>query len=418
MEYDFLHSFSAMGYFRLQGHDEELPGILSYEAGGEIILDVFGTLIKFEDLINNVDYPDVVHGYLEGCSKVSLLGIQVMETKYGTIATSKIFCRYAIFFAYVDTCEKKFTSKIIISIPEMSFWCPPDTIDLLPSSETGIKLKREREKLKNGKIKIGDDTSLSLYAGYNFHGNYLALDVSLRQSTDIVLSSTDNFSLDKIKYFIDAFESFMTFAALKTCLTSKIAFYDKGNDKVIGHIIISRRGGPTIISPIKPNHNFLFVYKDIENEFPEIINKWINAESSIKPIRRHLIDSVKQDSPFSSTDFLILVNALEGYHRRFIDKNKKDLDIRLNELIQRYLIVGIDIIGFDTKKVARTRNYYSHLMANETYGDIIDNIYDLYQVSIRLSSLLMCCIMENVGFDIEIISFLMKRRRQGLKTKH
>jgi len=133
----------------------------------------------------------------------------------------------------------------------------------------------------------------------------------------------------------------------------------------------------------------------------------------LAPIRYHLIASIKQKKIFTSLDFLILVQSLEGYHRRFIQKKIKvpkgesELKLRLNELIQ--IFNSIDWIKnkpINLLHVVNSRNYYSHFF--ERNENVLDG-KELYFLTEQLRILLICCVLNLIGLEIPLINKLLNK---------
>jgi hypothetical protein len=57
---------------------------------------------------------------------------------------------------------------------------------------------------------------------------------------------------------------------------------------------------------------YLFNYNTIKESFPDVIRKWY-AEDKLAPVRAHLIDSINHKVVFTPNDFLIVIQAIEGY---------------------------------------------------------------------------------------------------------
>jgi hypothetical protein len=83
----------------------------------------------------------------------------------------------------------------------------------------------------------------------------------------------------------------------------------------------------------------------------------------------HLVESIKHKSIFSSIDFLIVIQALEGFCTRFKKEEIKDDDGRITLGDMLKVIISefscIDKIKDDdicVQEVVDSRHYYSHFM--------------------------------------------------------
>jgi len=87
----------------------------------------------------------------------------------------------------------------------------------------------------------------------------------------------------------------------------------------------------------------------------------ISDTSEITPIRAHLIQSVKSKTVLISTDFLIVIQAIDGFVIRF--RKEQTLTKELEELLNKFKDVDkVKQLEIDIKSVVDSRNYYSHFM--------------------------------------------------------
>ena len=84
--------------------------------------------------------------------------------------------------------------------------------------------------------------------------------------------------------------------------------------------------------------NFLFQYSAIEELYPKIINNWYNAPMELYPIRVHLINSLEKKAFYSSVDFMVIIQAVEGFWLRFRDESYHTrilyLKVKIHLLVQ------------------------------------------------------------------------------------
>lgn len=80
------------------------------------------------------------------------------------------------------------------------------------------------------------------------------------------------------------------------------------------------------------------------------------------PIRAHLVDSLNRHEVFSSTDFLIVIQAIEGFYCRFRRGNESLRNILENLVTEFRDVRCIEIEEDDYAKIVDSRHYYSHLL--------------------------------------------------------
>jgi hypothetical protein len=155
-------------------------------------------------------------------------------------------------------------------------------------------------------------------------------------------------------------------------------------------------------------HEFLFSHNDIIDTFPIIIRAWYCFNKDLAPIRKHLIESIRFKKVFTSLDFLIIVQALEGYHRRFVDRND---NIFLKKRIEGLLGLFLDVHKvsnnpINVTHVVSSRHYYSHFYEKD--GNVLDGV-ELFKLTEQLRVLLICCVLRLIGFDTKLIDKLLSK---------
>lgn len=139
-------------------------------------------------------------------------------------------------------------------------------------------------------------------------------------------------------------------------------------------------------------------------KIPEILKTWHQKYEQISQICHYLLSVLDYDE-FDIPDFLIIAQALDGYHKRFL--NKKDgKDIRkYKEQIDAMLVWFDDVESIrkchiDSKMMADTRNKYSHLFPDEEdEGKNLAKGAELFRLTQKAKVLLSCCILDLLGFS-------------------
>ncbi len=139
-------------------------------------------------------------------------------------------------------------------------------------------------------------------------------------------------------------------------------------------------------------------------KIPEILKTWHQKYEQISQICHYLLSILDYDE-FDIPDFLIIAQALDGYHKRFI--NKKDgKDIRkYKDQIDAMLDWFADVESIrkcyiDSKMMADTRNKYSHLIPDEEdEGKTIAKGAELFRLTQKAKILLTACILDLLGLN-------------------
>jgi hypothetical protein len=199
---------------------------------------------------------------------------------------------------------------------------------------------------------------------------------------------------------------------LSTVKSSEITFFDDelyqqcGEDKYYKTINFIRPDPDRVDLTGNIRQSFLFDYSAVKDIYSNVINAWYNVPSELYPIRSHLIDSLKKKQVFDSVDFLILIQAVEGFWWRFRDavynnpkKGKVSLKLIITELVNEFKEVKLlTEASMDIDAIVDSRHYYSHFLPKSKKPKTLDGI-KLFEESKKLRILLICCILSFVGFN-------------------
>ena len=143
---------------------------------------------------------------------------------------------------------------------------------------------------------------------------------------------------------------------------------------------------------------------------------------------RFLLRNSFQRCPFSYINFLVVIQAVEGYGRRYL---KKEIAAYRNNLPQgrksRPLLEILQTIfkhfsdvqkinqKTDLEAIVQTRNYHSHLLPQKNPKTV--DVLDLYDLTDELRKVLLCCILSYLGLTNREIDDLTRQSHNGLFQK-
>ena len=138
-----------------------------------------------------------------------------------------------------------------------------------------------------------------------------------------------------------------------------------------------------------------------KEKLPKMLNTWHENFEKMAPISSYLIESLQKKNRFDVPDFLIIAQALDGYHKRFVNKKdgkdiqkyKDQIEILLNQFKDVKAIVKCHI---KPEVLTDSRNYYSHLFPDEEIKLAVEGD-DLYWLTEKCKILLTCCILNLLG---------------------
>ncbi|WP_352422974.1 HEPN domain-containing protein [Proteiniphilum sp.] len=422
------------GYWYLpEKPDETIAGILTYTPNESISLELIGSFgnekNSFEALFNNKK-EKVIYGITADAKKITLINCHSSGSRNFSCPFSiiKYNCQYLIRGKHILSLKEPSFFKADVSFPLLTYWCYPEALRNVSYFNKEEKFSTitisfdAYDEAKNtiNVIQIDNNTELYLTKGINYSGSDFFLTPKLEQYTSLEIHKQDDSSIEDYLSIIFPYEQFLSLATLEVAQCSKIRLYDRNqfqqlkNGEKIYHkieLIYVQHEPNSVPRKIKP-HNFLFDYHTIEEQYPYIIRKWCTESEDIAPIRTHLIESIKNKTFFSSIDFLIVIQALEGFCTRF--RKEDALSNMLNSVILEFS--GIDKIKIDNiciQEVIDSRNYYSHFMERVKKKHILDGV-ELYVLTHKLRKLLICCLLQFIGFDNSQINVILNNSNSSL----
>jgi hypothetical protein len=416
-----------------------VAGILTYTPNESIILELIGSLGEAEtDIISfsKRTTVEIIWGITSDAKKISLIkcapsgGYLNLNCSF---PISKYLIHYCLDGLHIESFEDKRFSWSNITIPALTTWCFPDALNLICGFNEKDRINKINISFNGDDIKeplisvnIRSTTTLNIKKNVQFDESKYRLNPTFSQSTFLQIQKTCKSSISDFLSDIFLFENFISLAALYTTKVSNISLYDETNyqeieskEKIILPIelIYVQRGAE---SKINQEYDFLFSYSQIQDIYPYIIKKWYNETSKIAPIRAHLIQSVKAKSTFESTDFLIVIQAIEGFCLRFREeqfyvrfKKEKGREPSLAEILKNILNEFNDIeklkqSDINIKATVDSRHYYSHFMNKTKKPSTLDGS-KLFHLTQQLRILLICCLLSFIGINNQRINHLLNK---------
>ena len=408
-------------------HEKKVAGILKYNQHQQIQLELIGTIQDEEsivDLFQNDRKVAVIFGIDENAKPITLLqcfGYASFNFS-SEFPIQKFICQYALVGIHLAGMDTPRFSKAIVEIPNLSNWCRPTLISTtLSHSDNGpqkidkLTIEMSLVPIVRQSVNIDSNTKITLSESSIYSGEDLNPQVS--QHTTLHIEKMNSASLNEILKNISLFEQFLSIAILEECHANKIIlntldlFQEISENRKLYHSIEVLRREQFINEQLRTDkHQFLFDYTIIKEKYPEIIRKWYQESDIIGPIRSYLIENLKYKSSFVCINFTLIIHAIEGFWNRFRDKEykvrnhlDKSKNIKLNTIITELLsefssIKQVAQFTLSADAVVDSRNYYAHFVFREQKRKSLDGL-ELLTITDELRILLICCILNFMGFD-------------------
>ena len=394
--------------------DNKITGTLNYKRTENTTLELIG---EFQEGDRNLDTDDhhkydIIHGTLSDGKDVTLINSFPIDSTYNTSCSIPIvsyFTSLVIHGRHLHNPDERFLTKMTISYDELSIWYRPNLIKHVVHSRKIIFVERNTEQYKL-RFEIDSNTILILSPSVIFKSNITSY--KLIQYTDLVIEFHKPVDLHEAMRIIGGFNQFLSFATFSSVQCKEIFFeYDGSIHNHIYYHFSKEEYKPSL-----EHFRYLFTYDTIKEKFTKIIKKWFEDENII-PIRTHLLQSLNRGGKFSSADFLVTIQAIDGYYKRF-KKDGTDLYKILINLVNDFSdVICLELVQDDFWKIVNSRDYYSHLLPVRKKEHIL-SWYELHDLDFQLRKLLICCLLQFIGFDNnEINSICQKSHNEALDLR-
>ena len=424
--------------------DRKVAGILYHIPGEEIRLELIGTFIPDASnsivAIFNAQNEGIIHGQDADGRDITLFESICNITHKGKseFSTSIYKARVIAVGMHLDGLDDHRFFKASVKIPELSYWLYPATVQQIHVDEENekslyVKMPQQpNEDREVAKTKISGGFSVALCRNATYHSGNFSFKPTFEQYTSLTLESKNNASLKQFYERAVDFERFMSLATFREVGFSELALFSKENFFTVGKEQVHYH--PVLVDTVfhqNPcakkieKHRFIFDYEQIKAEYQEAIKRWFKNEEKFGAIRAHYLDSIDYHGPFSYINFLVVIQAVEGYGRRYLrkeiaeyrktlpsDRKSQPLLEILQTVFRQYSDVQIINQSTDLEAIVHTRNYHSHLLPQKS-PKAVDG-FELYDLTDELRKILICCILSYLGFTNHKIDELTQHSYNNL----
>lgn len=429
-----MESFEYKGYWYLPNKpDRKIAGILSFKDRESSTLELIGDLELYDNPIYAISGPEtynVIWGINEETKKITLFNCNLVNRHFNLksdFPIKKFSIQYILVGQHISSAEDKLFDVCRVEIPILTKWCFPAVIQQSIQFQDGgqkidsMGLSINCSKLDQAISSVGIEElgiKVSLYPQVNI--SWDIYEPETKQLTALVIENNSKDTIWPFIHNVYIFEQFLSFATLSNIKVDKFTLQDKDSCQVLKNG--QKLYDSVLLYYVRCNidsryckERLLFNYDSIKEKFPEIIARWYLQSDDIAPIRSHLIQSIQPKKLFTSVDFLIVFQAIEGYMIRF-KYGDKSVKQNLKTLIEEYNdIRNLNCDKIDVDAVVDSRNYYSHFMNKSKKPRTLDG-YELFCQTCKLKDLLICCMLSFMGLNHDEINSLMSKSEYSFYT--
>lgn len=448
------HPIEKRGIFWLpENPEKKFWGNLSISQNGEIILDMYylsddsDHKITGNGKINNDEISNLIISGIIDQENITLYRCSMIKRNHEVIhGVSNIIVHMDFVLLGFDYMNEKeiMLSSMKVSIEGLREWLFLSGIST-QNDYAASNYTISSEPLPS--ISMGNHDNFDLGINFDRNFNQTRFDVNITQEAYFFMTSEKLRPLDDFLNMIYKIRTFLCFAIDRMVSIKSIISYStdklmKIQDNSICRPIKIYYKSSSFFDEIINIHRYgmLFSYSDIRDRFNCIIKKWLKSYNVMEPVFRLYFASSSMFNTYSPEIFLLLVRAMEVFHRRnfdsqrFSDQEFKDilqiiasnfsedpklksfisdkmkfaneisLRKRIKEIIYpfRNLFKSKKQIKSFVGKVTDTRNYLTHYN-HDLENKAITKGENIYKLCIKIEALLQLHFLQLIGLDTKTI---------------
>lgn len=417
------------GYWWLPSNsDDQVAGTLTIEPDGGLRLELYGGFgletegVSFERKADKVIYGRCYapNGHMKDISLFECHSAINLNFS-SSFPITRYSCQYALLGFHTLSMKDAAFFEAHVSFDELAYWCPPKNVTTwYKDSSVTIALDYSEECETLAEAVLEDGMTLRLNQGGSYKPDYPK--VLIEQSTYLEVSK-EGLSGQDVLGAARKFERFLSLAMLTPvehgtitlrsrdcCQTSEKGETYYHSIELVTHLY---KGEAT--KKMK-QIDMLFKHEDVADGFGEMYRRYWTSQS-IAQIWSNLIDSLEKKRVFTSNDFLVVIQALDGFAIRF--RKEQDFLSQLTVLRDEFGdIRRLNLSDADLEAAKGSRHYYSHILKLEKKEErkALDGA-ELFGLTRKLRVLLICCVLNFLGMDnLKINELLNKCNNAILRT--
>ena len=371
------------------GLEPKYKGTLTYYEDKESTLELYLYPSNFH--AKHYHQNDVIWGQDANGNIFTLFNVTMQEKRMGDFSCTKFAVAYILIGEHVlSAFDKKFGS-CIVQFPYLRNWAFHDNITqsnagTIASFKSPIYAEKLLETMNEEgvywRLWQGQTISRTIY------------DLKITQATTLEIEALDAISIRSCMRHIEEFAQFLSIALYCDQNPTEVRFVNKENKRE--SIFLFKKD-----ASVDPGVMSLIKFCILKEKLPKMLNTWHENFEKMAPISSYLIESLQKKNRFDVPDFLIIAQALDGYHKRFVNKKngknvqkyKDQIEILLNQFKD---VKAIQDCRIKPTVLTDSRNYYSHLFPDEEKKSAVES-GDLYWLTEKCKILLSCCILNMLG---------------------
>ena len=373
------------------GHEKHYTGTLTYYEDDDSILELYHIPSDFH--ATHYEYNQVMWGVTANGMVFTLFNVVMEKNLSGDFTKTKFTVELILVGEHLISMREPHYNRCIVQFPYLRNWAFHD--NLVNTRKDGLQnqiILDVRNMATLAEANVADGIKWVLRD--KFSCNQSVYDLSINQLTEFVIETSNAVSVDAFLKHIGEFSQFLSIALYCEQSPIEIKLYGAEQNRSVQLLYKIDRS-------IDPKANKLIRFDALKEKLPTMFGTWHQNYDKISPISSYLVDSLQKKKTFGVPDFLIIAQALDGYHKRFVNKRKGKDNRKYDEQIEVLLnqfddVEVIQRCHIDPKILRDTRHKYSHLFPDDEKSLAVDGD-ELYWLTEKCKILLTCCILNMMG---------------------
>lgn len=369
--------------------DSELMGTLTIEGDGASKLEVY-IIQRRMPVFRSCGNYDVIWGDTADGIKVTLFGASSVWNRQ----QPEMFCmtfkiKKVILGVHIKTGDEELFDLGLVKFQYLRNWAYAAGFHpqgLYKSAD----LRLNNMLLLDAEIEEG--LQLKIHQHYDVLGNQF--EQKTVQSSFVTIHSEKLTSLNHLMDVVGKLTHFLSLALFSYQAPQEFIVMENSHPQY--NKILYKVGAST-----NPENYALIPFNELREKLPSVLRSWFDNYDQLSQICHYLLSTLNYDE-FDAPDFLVIAQALDGFHKRFLNKRKgkdhrkyKDqIDAMLKEYKDIKAVVKCHI---NSQVMTDSRNKYSHLIPDSEDTPNVVRGHELFRLTQKAKVLLTCCILDLLG---------------------
>ena len=294
-----------------EGEGKKFTGTLTYNGNSESVLELYHVPSDFHSTIyheNEVMWGKDANGIL-----YTLFRVNIKDQNIADFTNTKFAVDLILIGEHVLSIDDVCFSRCVVQFPYLRNWAFHNNLNY-QRIDCIRHFVLADACLNAALVESLVDDNMTWKLQDQSEGSRTTYDLSISQTTELIVESTKGFSISKCLKYIKEFSQFLSIALYCEQNPFKIELFDLKTQRKM--LLLFEH-----VESVDPEGSLLIRFSELQKKMPLMLQTWHKNFESLSPISGYLITSLKKNRYFGAPDFLIVAQALDGYFKRFVGKN-------------------------------------------------------------------------------------------------